>query len=162
MRPPGGCRPGNPTTNIYDNHDVAMPDNAYFGGNYHDPLVTSRSRTQGWLLSDTLGFFNDKVLFTAAARHQKVVVRNHSNATGLEDTSSRYTQSRWMPTFGLVYKPWEQLSLYANHSEALQPGSVAPTTAANAGQSTGIAHSKQDEVGVKIDSRYDRRIAGAV
>ena len=90
----------NPTTNIYDNHDVAMPDNAYFGGNYHDPLVTSRSRTQGWLLSDTLGFFNDKVLFTAAARHQKVVVRNYSNATGLEDTSSRYTQSRWMPTFG--------------------------------------------------------------
>ncbi len=141
----------NPTTNIYDNHDVAMPDNAYFGGNYHDPLVTSRSRTQGWLLSDTLGFFNDKVLFTAAARHQKVVVRNYSNATGLEDTSSRYTQSRWMPTFGLVYKPWEQLSLYANHTEALQPGSVAPTTAANAGQSTGIAHSKQDEVGVKID-----------
>ena len=135
----------NPTTNIYDNRDVAMPDNAYFGGNYHDPLVTSRSRTQGWLLSDTLGFFNDKVLFTAAARHQKVVVRNYSNATGLEDTSSRYTQSRWMPTFGLVYKPWEQLSLYANHTEALQPGS------ANAGQSTGIAHSKQDEVGVKID-----------
>ncbi len=39
MRPHGGCRP-NPTTNIYDNHDVAMPDNAYFGGNYHDPLVT--------------------------------------------------------------------------------------------------------------------------
>jgi hypothetical protein len=22
----------NPTTNIYDNHDVAMPDNAWFGG----------------------------------------------------------------------------------------------------------------------------------
>jgi outer membrane receptor for monomeric catechols len=62
------------------------------------------------------------VLFTAAARHQKVVVRNYSNATGLEDTSSRYTQSRWMPTFGLVYKPWETLSLYANHTEALQPG----------------------------------------
>ncbi|MDR8252553.1 TonB-dependent receptor, partial [Acinetobacter baumannii] len=40
---------------------------------------------------------------------------------------------------------------YANHTEALQPDSVAPTTAANAGQSTGIAHSKQDEVGVKID-----------
>ncbi len=101
MRPPRRMSAENPTTNIYDNHDVAMPDNAYFGGNYHDPLVTSRSRTQGWLLSDTLGFFNDKVLFTAAARHQKVVVRNYSNATGLEDTSSRYTQSRWMPTFGL-------------------------------------------------------------
>ncbi len=141
----------NPTTNIYDGRDVPMPDNTLFGGNYFDPLTTSRSRTQGWLLSDTLGFFNDKVLLTAAARHQKVVVRNYSNKTGVEDPASLYTQSRWTPTVGLVYKPWETLSLYANHTEALQPGSVAPNTAANAGQSTGIAHSKQDEVGVKVD-----------
>jgi TonB-dependent siderophore receptor len=141
----------NPTTNIYDNHDVAKPDNAWFGGNYTDPLTTSRSRVQGWLFSDTLGFFDDSVLLTAATRYQKVVVRNYSNSTGKEDTSSRYTESRWTPTVGLVYKPWEELSLYANHTEALQPGSVAPSTATNAGQSTGIAHSKQNELGVKID-----------
>ena len=149
----------NPTTNIYDNHDVPEPANAYFGGDYLDPLTTARNRTQGWLLSDTLGFLDDSVLFTAAARHQKVVVRNYSNKTGLEDTSSRYTQSRWMPTFGLVYKPWNDISLYANHTEALQPGSNAPKGAANYGQSTGIAHSKQDEVGVKID--YER-VGGAL
>ncbi|WHP30175.1 TonB-dependent siderophore receptor [Trabulsiella odontotermitis] len=141
----------NPTTNIYNNHDVSMPDNAYFGGNYFDPLTTSRNRTQGWLLSDTLGFFDDSLLFTAAARHQKVVVRNYSNATGLEDTTSRYTQSRWMPTFGLVYKPWDVVSLYANYTEALQPGDNAPKGAENYGQSMGIAHSKQKEVGVKLD-----------
>ncbi|MGL4724786.1 MAG: TonB-dependent receptor [Scandinavium sp.] len=144
----------NPTTNIYDNQGVAKPDNAWFGGNYFDPLTTARSRTQGWLLSDTLGFFDDQVLFTAAARHQKVVVRNYSNATGLEDTSSRYTESRWTPTYGIVYKPWKELSLYANHTEALQPGDNAPTGAANYGQSMGILHSKQNEVGVKID--YER------
>lgn len=141
----------NPAINIYDGHDVPMPDNTAFGGNYFDPLTTSRSRTQGWLLSDTLGFFNNKVLLTAAARHQKVVVRNYSNKTGVEDPTSLYTQSRWTPTVGLVYKPWDEISFYANHTEALQPGSVAPNTAANAGQSTGIAHSKQDEVGVKVD-----------
>ncbi|TDN53925.1 TonB-dependent receptor [Scandinavium goeteborgense] len=141
----------NPTSNIYDNHDVAKPDNAYFGGNYYDPLTTSRSRTQGWLLSDTLGFFDDQVLFTAAARHQKVVVRNYSNATGLEDTTSRYTESRWTPTYGIVYKPWKEVSLYANHTEALQPGDNAPKGASNYGQSMGILHSKQNEVGVKID-----------
>ena len=141
----------NPTTNIYDNQDVAKPDNAYFGGDYFDPLTTARSRTQGWLLSDTLGFFDDKVLFTGAARHQKVVVRNYSNATGLEDTSSRYTQSRWMPTYGIVYKPWDTLSLYANHTEALQPGDNAPKGANNYGQSMGILHARQNEVGVKVD-----------
>ncbi len=141
----------NPTTNIYDNRDVAKPDNAYFGGNYYDPLTTARSRTQGWLLSDTLGFFDDQVLFTAAARHQKVVVRNYSNATGHEDTTSRYTESRWTPTYGIVYKPWKEVSLYANHTEALQPGDNAPKGASNYGQSMGILHSKQNEVGVKID-----------
>lgn len=130
---------------------MAKPDNAYFGGNYYDPLTTSRSRTQGWLLSDTLGFFDDQVLFTAAARHQKVVVRNYSNATGLEDTTSRYTESRWTPTYGIVYKPWKEVSLYANHTEALQPGDNAPKGASNYGQSMGILHSKQNEVGVKID-----------
>lgn len=149
----------NPTTNIYDNQGVAKPDNAWFGGNYFDPLTTARSRTQGWLLSDTLGFFDDQVLFTAAARHQKVVVRNYSNATGLEDTSARYTESRWTPTYGIVYKPWKELSLYANHTEALQPGDNAPTGAANYGQSMGILHSKQNEVGVKIDYQ---RVGGSL
>jgi len=144
----------NPTTNIYDSHDVAKPDNAYFGGNYYDPLTTARSRTQGWLLSDTLGFFDDQILLTGAARHQKVVVRNYSNATGLEDTSSRYTESRWTPTYGIVYKPWKEISLYANHTEALQPGDNAPKGAANYGESMGILHSKQNEVGVKMD--YER------
>lgn len=141
----------NPTTNIYDNHAVPIPDNTLFGGNYSDPLTTTRNRTQGWLLSDTLGVLDDQLLFTVGARHQKVVVRNYSNATGAEDTTSRYTESRWMPTYGVVYKPWEELSLYANHTEALQPGSVAPKTATNYGKSTGIAHSKQNEVGVKVD-----------
>ncbi|MFP2421478.1 TonB-dependent receptor [Pseudescherichia vulneris] len=149
----------NPTTNIYDNNGVAKPDNAWFGGDYHDPLTTSRSRTQGWLLSDTLGFFDDQVLLTAAARHQKVVVRNYSNATGQEDTSSRYTESRWTPTYGIVYKPWKEISLYANHTEALQPGDNAPTGAVNYGQSMGILHSKQNEVGVKMDYQ---RVGGSL
>jgi iron complex outermembrane receptor protein len=149
----------NPTTNIYDNHEVAKPDNAWFGGDYFDPLTTSRSRTQGWLLADTLGFFDDQVLFTAAARHQKVVVRNYSNATGLEDTSSRYTESRWTPTYGIVYKPWKEISLYANHTEALQPGDNAPKGASNYGESMGILHSKQNEVGVKMDYQ---RVGGSL
>ena len=151
----------NPTINIYNSHDVDMPDYKPNpkGGHYDDPLTTARNRTQGWLLSDTLGFFDDSLLFTAAARHQKVVIRNYDNQTGQETTSSSFTESRWMPTFGLVYKPWETLSLYANHTEALQPASNAPITAKNYGQSIGIAHSKQDEVGVKIDYQ---RVGGSL
>ncbi|EPK7357941.1 TonB-dependent receptor [Kluyvera intermedia] len=149
----------NKNVNIYNNHDVSMPAYKIVGGNYHDPLTTARNRTQGWLFSDTLGFFDDSLLFTAAARHQKVVIRNYSNTTGLETTTATFTESRWMPTFGVVYKPWETVSLYANHTEALQPGGNAPVKTNNYGQSIGIAHSKQDEVGVKVDYQ---RVGGSL
>lgn len=140
-----------PFTNIYHSRDVAMPDNAIFGGNYSDPLTTVRSYTQGWLLSDTLSAFDDKLQFLIAARHQQVELRNYNIETGAEERDERYSKSHWMPTYGVVYKPWQQIALYANHTEALQPGSVAPKGASNYGQSTGIAHSQQNEVGIKTD-----------
>lgn len=140
-----------PTTNIYDNHNVDKPDNALSSGDYHDPLTSGRQRMQGWLLSDTLGVFDDKVLLTGAARYQTVIVRGYNANTGDELSSSHFTDSRWMPTYGIVYKPWETLSLYANHTEALEPGSSAPSTALNYGSTVGILHSKQNEVGAKID-----------
>jgi iron complex outermembrane receptor protein len=102
-------------------------------------------------LSDTLGVLDDKLLFTAGARHQKVVIRGYNKITGAENAADGFDGSRWMPTYGVVYKPWEEISLYANHTEALQPGKTAPNTATNYGQSTGIVHSKQNEVGVKAD-----------
>lgn len=118
----------NPLVNIYDTRQVAPPANASFGGDYDDPLTSGRTRSQGWLLSDTLGVLDDTLLFTAGARHQKVVVRNYNKTTGLQ-TDDAFDDSRWMPTYGVVYKPWKVISLYANHTEALQPGSNAPTSA---------------------------------
>ncbi|WP_376782144.1 TonB-dependent receptor [Kosakonia cowanii] len=141
----------NPLVNIYNNSAVPMPDYSLTGGNYSDPLTTGRNRTQGWLLSDTLGVLDDRLLFTAGARYQKVWVHSYNNATGDENRNARFIEDRWMPTYGVVYKPWEVVSLYANHTEALQPGSTAPEGAANQYQTTGIAHSKQNEVGVKTD-----------
>lgn len=144
----------NPATNIYHNDGVDAPDSSNFngsGGKYSDPLTSGRTRTQGWLLSDTLGVLDDKLLFTVGARHQKVVIRGYSKITGVENPGDSFDGSRWMPTYGVVYKPWREISLYANHTEALQPGKTAPNTAINYGQSTGIVHSKQNEVGVKAD-----------
>ncbi|PNK63735.1 MULTISPECIES: TonB-dependent siderophore receptor [Pantoea] len=147
------------STNIYHTGKVPNPTNNLTGGDYSDPLTTGRNRTQGYLLSDTLGVLNDSVQLTLGARHQKVVVRNYSNATGAEDTSSRYTDSRWMPTYGILYKPLESVALYANHTESLQPGEVAPNNATNYGTTTGIAHAKQNEVGVKVDFQ---RVGGSL
>ncbi|MGO3910944.1 TonB-dependent siderophore receptor [Huaxiibacter chinensis] len=144
----------NPISNIYHNTGVDAPDSTNSngkGGNYSDPLTSGRTRTQGWLLSDTLGVLDDSLLFTVGARHQKVVIRGYDKITGAENEGDSFDGSRWMPTYGVVYKPWQEISLYANHTEALQPGKTAPNTATNYGQSTGIVHSKQNEVGVKAD-----------
>lgn len=138
-------------TNIYDTSPVAAPANTYFGGDLDDPRPTSRVRTEGLLLSDTLGFVDDKILLTVGARHQKVVVRNYAYGTAEEDTDARFTKSRWTPGYGLVVKPWETVSFYANHIEALQPGDTASSGAVNVGQVTGISLSKQNEVGMKVD-----------
>ena len=147
-------------TNIYDTHAVPMPDNVLSGGkNYTDPLTTERDRSQGWLLSDTLGVLDDSVLLTLGARHQKVVVTSYNATTGQQDATSSYSEQRWMPTYGIVYKPWDVVSLYANHTEALQPGGTAPLGTLNYGQSLGIIHSKQNEVGVKMDFG---RVGGSV
>ncbi len=137
--------------NIYHSGDVAEPAATFAGGKFSDPLTTSRTRTQGYLLSDTLGLLDDKLLVTVGARHQKVVVRSYNYNTGAESVDSRFTNDRWMPTYGVVYKPWKEVALYANHTEALQPGEVAPKDAVNYGTVTGVAHSKQNEIGVKTD-----------
>jgi len=140
-----------PAVNIYDPQPAPMPVADLRGGNYSDPLTTARTRVQGWLLSDTLGVLDDRLLLTLGARYQNVVLRNYSNATGVETPNSRYDQTRWMPTYGLVYKAWDEVSFYANHTEALQPGQAAPKGTTNYGESTDIIHSKQNEVGVKMD-----------
>ncbi|MGK3115300.1 TonB-dependent receptor [Candidatus Pantoea formicae] len=138
-------------TNIYDTHDVAQPDTVYSGGTkFGDPLTTYRSRSQGYLLSDTLGFFDDTLLATLGARHQKVVVRNYGY-DGAEDPTTRFSRSHWLPAYGLLYKATESVSLYANHTESLTPGTAAPFGTDNYGSVTGIIHAKQNEVGVKAD-----------
>ncbi len=144
----------NPLVNIYHPYPVNPPVSTNSdgkGGNYSDPITSGRTRTQGWLLSDTLGVLDDKLLFTLGARHQKVVVRGYDKQTGQENLADNFDGSRWIPVYGIVYKPLQELSLYANHTESLQPGKAAPNTAVNYGQSTGIVHSKQNEVGVKAD-----------
>ncbi|MGK3123401.1 TonB-dependent receptor [Candidatus Pantoea formicae] len=138
-------------TNIYDTHDVAQPDTVYSGGTkFGDPLTTYRSRSQGYLLSDTLGFFDDTLLATLGARHQKVVVRNYGY-DGAEDPTTRFSRSHWLPAYGLLYKATNSISLYANHTESLTPGTAAPFGTDNYGSVTGIVHAKQNEVGVKAD-----------
>jgi len=136
--------------NIYDPVVIPRPETVSVTGDMSDPYPRSRTRTTGVSLSDTLSMFDDRLLLTAGLRRQEITVRNYSYQ-GVEDAKSAFDSMKVTPVYGVVVKPWDNVSLYANHIEALQPGPTASSKATNAGQVVGIVKSKQNEVGVKLD-----------
>jgi iron complex outermembrane receptor protein len=136
--------------NIYDPAPVDYPATLYRGGNMDDPHDRSRTRTSGVSVSDTLSALDERVLLTLGARRQDVTVRNY-DYQGLETPETRFDAFKVTPVYGLVVKPWQYISFYANHIEALQPGPTASSKANNAGQVVGIVQSRQNEVGMKMD-----------
>ncbi|MBD3896474.1 TonB-dependent siderophore receptor [Halomonas sp. ML-15] len=135
-------------TNIYQPVDVPLQAPDWSDGDMSNPNLRSRTRNNGVSLSDTLGFLDDRLLLTLGARYQEVEVTNYDYDGNFD---SRFSDTRLSPVYGVVVKPTDSLSLYANHIEALQPGDTAPTTAVNAGQNIGLIEAKQSEIGAKID-----------
>jgi iron complex outermembrane receptor protein len=143
-------------TNIYRPVDVAAPPTGFFpGGNMADPLLTRKTILSSAAIADTLSFAGDKVLLTVGLRHQRIKDAGFAYVTGSE--ISRYESSANTPVAGLVYKPVDGVSLYANYIEALQPGAVAPA-ADNMGRPLTNPNavfapyrSRQKEIGVKLD-----------
>lgn len=143
---------GSSDINIYHPHNIDYPQTLYHGGSMDSPKVRSRVQTAGVFLSDTLSALDERLQLTLGARRQTVTVRNYSY-TGAEDPTTRFDAQKVTPVYGLLVKPWQNVSLYANHIEALQSGPVAPSGAdiVNAGTVAGIVVSKQNEVGIKAD-----------
>lgn len=81
----------NPTTNIYHNTGVDMPDSSNFsgsGGKYSDPLTSGRTRTQGWLLSDTWACW-----MTSCCSPQAHVIRKLSSAGTTKSPARKTTRT---------------------------------------------------------------------
>jgi iron complex outermembrane receptor protein len=135
-------------TSLDDTPHVPSPPTILSAGDMDNPGVTGRNRMTGVSLSDTVSFLDDRVFVTAGVRHQKLRVTNYAYTGEVE---SAYDDTATSPVYGLVVKPWQHVSLYANHIEGLQPGPTAPSTALNANTSFAPSKSKQNEVGVKLD-----------
>lgn len=133
------------TTNLYN--PIFGP--APFVANPGDPRKTSESRVSSIGIADTLSILEERIQFTAGIRYQEVESTNFSTTTGA--TTSNYKGKAWTPALGLVVKPWENVSLYANYIENLQRGSIVGTSYANAGEVFPPYVSKQYEAGVKVD-----------
>lgn len=133
-------------SNLYD--PVHLP-------NPHDPdLDGTRVRNsdmtlRSYAITDTLSMMDERVLLTLGLRHQKIDTNAYNRTSGAWQSS--YQRSKNTPAVGLVVKPIENLSLYANYVEALQQGQVAPDRAVNAGEVFDPFVSKQWELGAKMD-----------
>jgi iron complex outermembrane receptor protein len=146
-------------TNIYRPQDVAAPATPFAFGDLSAPGLTRKSILSSFALADTLSFANDKVLLTVGARHQRIKDFGYDFTTGVENAS--YDKSEVTPVAALMYKPMPGVSLYANYSEALQKGPVAPgqgpaeagrVTLANQGEVFAPFVSRQKEIGIKYDA----------
>ena len=109
----------------------------------------SETELSGVALTDTLSMLDARVLLMLGARQQRVESDNFSPTTGA--VTSSYDERAVTPLVGLVVKPWQNVSFYANHIEGLSKGDIAPPTASNAGEVFAPYKAKQYEIGVKID-----------
>ncbi|MDQ2140436.1 TonB-dependent siderophore receptor [Alcaligenaceae bacterium B3P038] len=119
-----------------------------FGSNIDDPGMTDKVRLRSVALSDQLSFLDERVLLTVGVRRQTLENKTFG-PSGV--VTGDYNDSVWTPAYGLVVRPWESVSLYANHIEGLTTGGIAPTQAVNVGASIAPIRTKQTEVGTKFD-----------
>ncbi len=137
-------------TNLYDPEQVAPQPTAFAGGDLDDPFPITERKLASAFLSDTIGLWDERVLLTAGARLQSIDIERFSYFGGGLDTA--YDEEAITPVVGLVVKPVEGLSLYANYIEALQEGAVAPLdpAIANPGEVLAPRMSTQYEIGGKF------------
>ena len=111
------------------------------------PPTTGRTNRSA-ALADTLSILDGRVQLIVGGRWQGITVRSFDPRSGA--TTAIADSGAFSPGAGLVVKPWERLSLYANYSEGLTAPSV-PVTAVNANQAFGAIRSNQIEAGAKYD-----------
>lgn len=100
-------------------------------------------------VADTMSFFGDAVLLTAGVRQQWVRNRAISTTTGRQ--TSLYDADATSPLVGIVIKPWQNVSVYANYAEGLSQGVIVGAGFSNTGAILSPFVSDQQEVGVKVD-----------
>lgn len=118
-----------------------------FGQTRATPPTTARVN-QSVAVADTLSILDGAVQLTLGGRWQSIAVRQLDPLTGAALAVA--DSGAFSPGAGLVVKPWERLSLYANYSEGLTAPSV-PSIASNANAAFGAVRSDQIEAGAKYD-----------
>jgi iron complex outermembrane receptor protein len=113
------------------------------------PNKATETTLTSYAVVDTMSFLDDRILLTGGVRQQNIEQRSFSTATGLQ--TSLYESDALTPLAGIVVKPWENISVYANYAEGLTQGAIAGAAYTNQGEILAPFKSDQQEVGVKVD-----------
>ncbi|WP_144940558.1 TonB-dependent receptor [Pseudomonas alabamensis] len=140
----GGGRYATARSNLYHPIETATPAIPA----RLDSKVYTENRFSGVALSDTLGFFEDRLQLTLGARWQRVKVDDWED--GIKGDTA-YDEEKVSPSGGVLYKVSDQLSVYANYMEGLSQGKIAPSVSINEDEIFPPFVSRQVEVGAKYD-----------
>jgi len=100
-------------------------------------------------VADTLSVADKRVQLTLGGRLQRVYSANYNALSGAQ--TDYYDQRVLSPSGALVFKPRQNVSLYGNYIQGLEPGQVVGPTFTNAGEIFAPFKSTQYEVGAKVD-----------
>jgi iron complex outermembrane receptor protein len=140
---------------LYAPADVAPPAADFFvGGTLSDPRETESVENRSIALADLIAFADGRVLATVGLRKQWIRTESFDATTGAR--TGEYDDSAVTPSVGLVWRPSDAVSLYANYAESLQPGQIAPASSGgqpvlNAGEVLEPFRGEQVEIGAKLD-----------
>lgn len=107
---------------------------------YKSAVYGGDSQFYGWTLADTLSY--KKWDATLGLHHHVSRVYSTSSGVVKSDATS--------PLFALVYKPSDNWSIYANHAESFDAGSLVGSSYENKGSILDPIKTKSNEVGVKF------------
>nr|WP_235782814.1 TonB-dependent siderophore receptor [Bradyrhizobium murdochi] len=133
------------TSNIYS--PTVAP--TQFANEISDRPRFSDSQLTGLSIADTMSVLDERVLLTLGVRRQGVEANNY--VSNLGTLLNSYDKSATTPVVGLVVRPWDNVSLYANYVEGLSKGDIAPQNASNQGEILAPYIARQYEAGVKVD-----------
>lgn len=114
---------------------------------YQDIAPANKVTAPSIAFADTISFLDERIQFTAGVRYNEI----ESQGFQFSAVSSAYKSTAWSPSFALVVKPWQNVSLYANYIQALEVGSIVSRSYANAGEIFPPYTSEQYETGIKVD-----------
>ena len=136
-----------------DSHNSAkgtIGGNLYTGTEYTNNFVIPTLRTAklswdevntGVTIADSLSYGKWDVLLAASHKHE--------NFTNVQK-GEKFQNDNWLPTYGITYKPNENMAIYASQTESFSRGAVVNDPKYdNNGDTLDPSTSKQREVGVK-------------